>query len=74
MHAGVNLMSLGSYGGPALPVVSPYSELPHSLHRLGTRMPHAVVTLTGHWLHLGPPDEFKRLWDRLPPGVGGAQG
>jgi pimeloyl-ACP methyl ester carboxylesterase len=35
------------------------------MHRLGTGLPHRVITGTGHWLQLERPAEFNRILERL---------
>ena len=55
--------ALARYRGPALSVVTPYNDLPYSMHRVGSGMPHRVVTGTGHWLQLDRPAEINQTLD-----------
>jgi pimeloyl-ACP methyl ester carboxylesterase len=55
--------ALSRYSGPRLSIVTPYNDMPSSLHRLGKGFPHRMVEGTGHWIQLDKPDEFNRLLD-----------
>jgi pimeloyl-ACP methyl ester carboxylesterase len=57
--------ALDRYPGPKLSIVTPYNNMPFSLHRLGRGFAHYVVTGTGHWIQLDKPDEFNRLLDEF---------
>jgi pimeloyl-ACP methyl ester carboxylesterase len=38
------------------------------MHRVGTGLPHRVITGTGHWLHLDRPAEFNRIMEQFLEG------
>lgn len=57
--------ALARYRGPTLAIVTPQNNMPMSLHRLGTGLPHRIVTGTGHWLQLDKPEEFNGLLDEF---------
>jgi pimeloyl-ACP methyl ester carboxylesterase len=56
---------LARYQGPILSVVTPQNDGAFSLHRLGGRFPHRVVTGTGHWIQLDKPKEVNRMLDEF---------
>ncbi len=57
--------ALARFRGPSLAVVTPENDFPYSMHRLGTGLPHRVITGTGHWLQIQQPAEFNRILDRF---------
>jgi pimeloyl-ACP methyl ester carboxylesterase len=57
--------ALAGYRGPTLAVITPANDYPYSLHRVGTGLPHRVITGTGHWLQIERPAEFNRILDRF---------
>jgi pimeloyl-ACP methyl ester carboxylesterase len=57
--------ALARYNGPKLSIVTPYNDMPSSLHRLGTGFPHHMVEGTGHWIQLDKPEDFNRLLDEF---------
>ncbi len=62
---------LARYGGPKLSIVTPYNDMPFSLHRLGKGFPHQMVEGTGHWIQLDKPEEINRLLDEFLNSVSG---
>ena len=59
---------LGRYDGPTLVVVTPATDQPWMLHRMGA-LPYRIVEGTGHWIHLDKPDEFNAILDELLAGI-----
>jgi pimeloyl-ACP methyl ester carboxylesterase len=57
--------ALRRYAGPRFAIVTPRNDSPLSLHNAVPGVTHAVVTGTGHWIHLGRPDEFHRVLDEF---------
>jgi pimeloyl-ACP methyl ester carboxylesterase len=57
--------ALARFRGPTLAVITPANDFPYSMHRLGTGLPHRVITGTGHWLQLERPEEFNRIMEGL---------
>jgi pimeloyl-ACP methyl ester carboxylesterase len=55
--------ALARYNGPKLSIITPYNDMPSSLHRLGKGFPHHMVEGTGHWIQLDKPDEVNRMLD-----------
>jgi pimeloyl-ACP methyl ester carboxylesterase len=60
--------ALARFRGPTLAVITPANDFPYSMHRLGTGLPHRVITGTGHWLQLERPEEFNRILERFLEG------
>ncbi|MCU0586301.1 MAG: alpha/beta hydrolase, partial [Desulfobacterales bacterium] len=59
------LAALSAYRGPILSIVTPFNDMPYSLHRLHPALPHRQVSGTGHWLQMDRPGEFNRLLDEF---------
>jgi pimeloyl-ACP methyl ester carboxylesterase len=57
--------ALAGYEGPKLSIVTPYNDMPFSLHRLGKGFPHRMVEGTGHWIQLDTPEVVNRLIDEF---------
>lgn len=57
--------ALARYSGPKLSIITPYNDMPSSLHRLGKGFPHRMVEGTGHWIQLDKPDEVNRFLDEF---------
>lgn len=57
--------ALARYRGPLLSIVTPYNDMPLSLHHLGKGFPHQLVEGTGHWIQLNRPEEVNRLLDEF---------
>jgi pimeloyl-ACP methyl ester carboxylesterase len=57
--------ALHRYSGPKLSIVTPYNDMPFSLHRLGKGFSHRMVEGTGHWIQLDKPDDLNRLLDEF---------
>jgi pimeloyl-ACP methyl ester carboxylesterase len=57
--------ALARYSGPKLSIITPYNDMPSSLHRLGKGFSHRMVESTGHWIQLDKPDEVNRLLDEF---------
>jgi pimeloyl-ACP methyl ester carboxylesterase len=57
--------ALAQYSGPKISIITPYNDMPSSLHRLGKGFPHRMVEGTGHWIQLDKPDEVNRLLDEF---------
>jgi pimeloyl-ACP methyl ester carboxylesterase len=55
--------ALHRYSGPKLSIVTPFNDMPFSLHRLGTGFPHVVVEGTGHWIQIEKPEIVNRVVD-----------
>lgn len=55
--------ALNHFSGPTMAVVNPSIETPFSLHKMIPHLNHAVMTETGHWLHLDKPIEFNQILD-----------
>jgi len=55
---------LGRFAGPTLVVVTPQTDQPWMLHRMGG-LPHRVVEGTGHWIQLDKPDEVNAILDEF---------
>jgi pimeloyl-ACP methyl ester carboxylesterase len=60
--------ALAKFRGPILAVITPANDFPYSMHRLGSGLPHRVITGTGHWLQLERPEEFNRILVRFLAG------
>ena len=60
--------ALTRFHRPVLAVVTPENDFPYSMHRLGTGLPHRVISGTGHWLQLERPEEFNGILERLLEG------
>lgn len=56
---------LARYRAPVLSVVTPFNDMPMSLHRLGKGLPYQIVTGTGHWIQLDKPEELNRFLDEF---------
>jgi pimeloyl-ACP methyl ester carboxylesterase len=59
------LTPLEKYRGPKLSLITDFNELPSSLHRCVSSLPHKKVMGTGHWLHLDRPEEVNTIIDQL---------
>ena len=57
--------ALAQYAGPKLSIVTPYNDMPFSLHRLGKGFPHQMVDGTGHWIQLDKPEVVNRMLDEF---------
>jgi pimeloyl-ACP methyl ester carboxylesterase len=57
--------ALAAYRGPTLAVITPVNDFAYSLHRLGSGLPHRVISGTGHWLQIERPGEFNRILERF---------
>jgi len=57
--------ALARYSGPKLSIVTPYNDMPSSLHRLGKGFSHRMVQGTGHWIQLDKPAELNGLLDEF---------
>lgn len=57
--------ALAAFNGPTLAVITPANDFPYSLHRLGSGLPHRVISGTGHWLQIERPGEFNRILERF---------
>ncbi len=57
--------ALAKYRGPTLAVITPANDFPYSMHRVGSGIPHRVLTGTGHWLQIERPAEFNRILERF---------
>jgi pimeloyl-ACP methyl ester carboxylesterase len=55
--------ALARYPGPALSLVLPSNDTPHSFHRLGRGFPHQVLREGSHWVHLERPGDVNRALD-----------
>lgn len=62
--------ALQKYNGPMLSIITPYNDLPISLHNLVPKLNHAVMTGTGHWLQLDKPEVFNQMLDGFLEQVG----
>jgi pimeloyl-ACP methyl ester carboxylesterase len=60
---------VGKYRGPILVVVTPQTDQPWMLHRMGAGMPFRIVEGTGHWIHLDKPAEFNAILDEFLAGI-----
>lgn len=58
-------VALRRYPGPKFAIVTPRNDAPLSLHNAVPGVTHAVVTGTGHWIHLDDPDGFNRTLDQF---------
>jgi pimeloyl-ACP methyl ester carboxylesterase len=54
---------LRRYSGPKFAIVTPHNDTPLSLHNAVPDFQYAVISGTGHWIHLDKPDEFLRVLD-----------
>ncbi len=52
--------ALGRYPGPKFAIVTPRNDAPLSLHKAVPGVSHAVITGTGHWIHLDKAEEFNQ--------------
>jgi pimeloyl-ACP methyl ester carboxylesterase len=57
--------ALARFRGPTLAVVTPANDFPYSMHRVGSGLPHRVISGTGHWLQIERPAEFNRILEGL---------
>lgn len=57
--------ALSRYPGPKLSIVTPFNDMPFSLHRLGAGFPHVMVEGTGHWIQIDKPEVVNRLLDEV---------
>jgi pimeloyl-ACP methyl ester carboxylesterase len=57
--------ALAKFRGPTLAVVTPANDFPYSMHRVGSGLPHRVISGTGHWLQIERPAEFNRILEGL---------
>ncbi|HKH84337.1 MAG TPA: alpha/beta fold hydrolase [Gemmatimonadales bacterium] len=57
--------ALSRYSGPKLSIVTPFNDMPFSLHRLGTGFPHVMVEGTGHWIQIDKPEVVNRRIDEF---------
>ena len=57
--------ALERYGGPRLSVISPFNEMPFSLHNLVHDLPHKLMTEVSHWLQMDKPAEFNQIMDEF---------
>jgi pimeloyl-ACP methyl ester carboxylesterase len=57
--------ALSCYDGPTLSVITSINETPLSVHNLVPKLPHRMVTGTGHWLHLDKPKEYNQIMDEF---------
>ena len=57
--------ALSRYSGPKLSIVTPFNDMPSSLHRLGTGFPHVMVEGTGHWIQIDKPEVVNRRIDEF---------
>jgi pimeloyl-ACP methyl ester carboxylesterase len=57
--------ALAGYKGPKLSIVTPYNDMPSSLHRLGKGFSHRMVEGTGHWIQLDKPEEVNWVLDEF---------
>jgi pimeloyl-ACP methyl ester carboxylesterase len=57
--------ALARYNGPKLSIITPYNEMPSSLHRLGKGFPHRLVEGTGHWIQIDKPEVVNRFLDEF---------
>lgn len=46
-------------------LITPLNEIPFSLHKLVSDLPHVMITGTGHWLHMDKPGEFNQILDNF---------
>jgi len=56
---------LRSFAGPKFAIATPANDAPLSLHNAVPGFQHAVMTGTGHWIHLDKPQEFDQVLDRF---------
>jgi len=57
--------ALERYDGPKLSVITSINETPLSVHKLVSKLPHKLITGTGHWLQLDKPDEYNQIMDEF---------
>ena len=57
--------ALARYRGPVLAIITAANDFSYSLHRVGTGLPHRVISGTGHWLQIEKPAEFNRAMERF---------
>lgn len=57
--------ALAAYPGPRLSVVTPFNDLPQSLHRVIPDLPRVQITGTSHWLQMDRPEEFNERLARF---------
>lgn len=57
--------ALVAYHGPRLSLVTPSNDTPAALHHLDPKLPHQVVTATGHWIQLDEPTMLHGLLDKF---------
>lgn len=57
--------ALERYDGPKLSVITSINETPFSVHNLVSKLPHKIITETGHWLQLDKPEEYNQIMDEF---------
>ncbi|HEU5135247.1 MAG TPA: alpha/beta hydrolase [Steroidobacteraceae bacterium] len=58
-------LALRRYPGPKFAIVTPRNDAPLSLHNAVPDVTHAIVSGTGHWIHLDDPAAFNRALDEF---------
>ncbi len=59
------LPALQAYMGPRLSVITPINQVPTALHNIVPDLPHRLVEVTSHWLHLDKPKQFNKILDEF---------